>query len=411
MILKETLAKVVRLQREELNLKETGVERELLKSIDLKSSHAVILSGIRRCGKSTLLRQLMKRVKNPNYFNFEDLRAVNFEASDFEKLGEVFSEENGGDTYFFDEIQVVSHWEKFIRHLLDLGKKCVITGSNASLLSKELGTLLTGRHLTHELFPFSYNETLHFLKNIRSPTSFGEYLKYGGFPEFLKYLLKKEIKIEILQEFLNDIVVRDVAARYAIKDVRRLKEMVIYLLTNAGKNFSYNKLAKYFNLGSVHTMISYINFLEDSYLLFTVPSFGYSLKKQIINNKKIYGIDTGLSNANSIAFSSDAGRILENLVFLHLRRWAKEIYYYRGEKECDFIFDKWLAIQVCYKLNEENKKRELEGLKEAVQKLHRKERTGIIVTFNQQDTLGGFPVMRAYDWLCSNPSNWLINKF
>ena len=178
MILKDKLSKVVQLQKEELRTKETGIKRELLSKIDIEVPHATILSGIRRCGKSTLLRQLMKKIKNYNYFNFEDPRALNFEVEDFEKLEQVFQEINGRcDYYFFDEIQNVINWEIFIRMLLDSGKKCIITSSNASLLSKELGTKLTGRHLTYELFPFSFTEMLKLVNKKESLGSFENHLK------------------------------------------------------------------------------------------------------------------------------------------------------------------------------------------------------------------------------------------
>ena len=209
MIFKETLMKVVKSQREDLDLSEQNIEREALKKIEIKIPFVIVLSGIRRCGKSTLLKQLMKRAKDFHYFNFEDTRVVDFEVEDFQKLDEIFLQEYGNkEYYFFDEIQNVKKWELFVRAILDKKKHVIITGSNASLLSKELGTRLTGRHLRFELFPFSYNEFL-LLYNMKSNiNSFEEYFKNGGFPEYLK--LKKT---EILQELLNDILNRDIAIR------------------------------------------------------------------------------------------------------------------------------------------------------------------------------------------------------
>src|SRR3989338_11173071 len=145
MMLKETLRNVVKMQRESLNLAEASVEREALKQIEMKIPFAIVLSGIRRCGKSTLLKQLMKKIKGFYYFNFEDPRTINFEVEDFQKLDEIFFEEYGDKSYyFFDEIQNVQKWEIFVRAILDKKKYTIITGSNASLLSKELGTKLTG---------------------------------------------------------------------------------------------------------------------------------------------------------------------------------------------------------------------------------------------------------------------------
>jgi len=397
MILKETLRKIVRLQKEELKEKEIGVIREQLEEINIKLPYATILSGIRRCGKSTLLRQLMNSIKNYNYFNFEDPRAVKFEISDYGKLIDVFKEENGKcEYYFFDEIQNINQWEKMVRSLLDFGKKCIITGSNASLLSKELGTRLTGRHLTYELFPFTYNEMLKLKKLNPSLKSFEKYFIMGGFPDFLKFE-----KTEMLQELFDDILNRDVIIRHKLKEVKIVKDLGVFLLSNIGKEFSYNRIAQLLNLGSTNTASSYIWYFEESYLFFTVPKFDYSYKKQLVNPKKIYSIDVGLAKANSASFSEDKGRILENLVFLRLRRDYKGIFYFKGKKECNFIVkDKGKAkeaIQVCYELNEDNQERELKGLKEAMQKLKLKK--GKIITFNQEDNLEGINVIPFWKWV------------
>ncbi|HEY0087578.1 MAG TPA: ATP-binding protein, partial [Candidatus Lokiarchaeia archaeon] len=248
MILKDTLRELAKNQRETLNKFEYGIEREVIQQIDLYLPFAIILSGVRRCGKSTLLLQLIRKRENYYFFNFEDPRIVGFEVSDFQKLNDVFQEEFGTqDYYFFDEIQNVQGWEIFISSMLDKGKKIVITGSNASLLSKELGTRLTGRHLRYELFPFSYTEMLTLLKINPNKESFEDYLKKGGFPEFLK-----NQKEEILRELFYDIVIRDIVVRHKIRNLKTIKELGIYLLTNIGKEFSYNNLKKTFNLGSIN---------------------------------------------------------------------------------------------------------------------------------------------------------------
>jgi predicted AAA+ superfamily ATPase len=177
MVSTEELIKIVSSQKEDLQKKDLGTERKILKTINLNVSPASILTGIRRCGKSTLLRQLMKKIKNFNYVNFEDPRLVDFKISDFERLNEAFQEINGPcEYYFFDEIQNLPGWERIVRGLLDTNKKCIITGSNASLLSRELGTKLTGRHLNYELFPFSYQEMLDMTNNKPSLESFKLYL-------------------------------------------------------------------------------------------------------------------------------------------------------------------------------------------------------------------------------------------
>ncbi len=394
MILKDTLKEIVKLQREELKKQDAGIPRSIIKKIDMESPHAIIISGIRRCGKSTLLRQIMKRMNKFYYFNFEDSRATDFELADFEKLNQIFRELHGQSKhYFFDEIQNVPGWEKFVRRLQDIGKKVFIIGSNASLLSKELGTRLTGRHLTYELFPFSYAEALELKKQKPSASNFQRYLAEGGFPEYIKHNNN-----EILQHIFKDVIMRDIVARYNLRNTKTIRELALYLLTNTSKEFTYNQLRKTFDTGSTNTIISYISYYEDSYLLFTIPQFNYSYKKQLKKAKKAYMIDTGIIKANSVSFSEDKGRMLENSVFLNLRRKYKDIYYYKGEYECDFLIKEkgkiTQAYQVCYELNEENKKREINGLKEAMEKL--KIKKGTIITFNQKDKLGRIEVIPSH---------------
>jgi predicted AAA+ superfamily ATPase len=385
MILKETLQHIIEAQQKDLKPLNYDIPRMLNKNIDLTLPFAIIISGIRRCGKSTLLRQIMSTTNSRHYFNFEDPKATSFELDDFQKLDELLQEKFGSeDCYFFDEIQNVEKWELFVRTILDKGKHCLITGSNASLLSRELGTRLTGRHLRQELFPFSYKEFLAFTSNKASVETFEEYLNKGGFPEYLRFG-----RSEILQELLNDIIMRDIVVRHKLRSPKAIKEMALYLISNIGTEFSYNSLAKTFNLGSTNSAIAFVSYLEDSYLLFTIPKFSYSLKKQSVNPKKIYVIDNGLVDVNSVSFSSNKGRMLENTVFLALRRSGKNICYFKEKKECDFILKEankvTQAIQVCYALTEENKNREIDGLIETMETFNLSE--GQILTFNQQDTI------------------------
>lgn len=327
----------------------------------------------------------MATTNSSYYFNFEDPRATSFELNDFQKLEEIFRDEYGeSSNYFFDEIQNIENWELFIRTMLDRKKHFLITSSNASLMSKELGTRLTGRHLKQELFPFSYCEFLIFTSKKRGLDSFEEYLLKGGFPEYLKF-----DRSDILQELFTDIIMRDIVVRHKLRSPKVIKEMALYLISNIGVEFSYNSLAKTFNIGSTNSAIAFVSYLEDSYLLFTVSKFDYSLKKQAVNPKKVYLIDNGLADVNSVSFSSNRGRMLENCVFLELRRAGKEIFYFRENKECDFLVNERnaivMAIQVCYELNEDNKQREIDGLVEAMKKFNLPE--GTILTLDQQDEL------------------------
>jgi len=383
MILKETLRNIVRAQRKDVLLEDDSIAREKLKEIKIEESFAIILSGVRRCGKSTVLRQMIKKSNNFYYFNFEDPSAVNFELADFETMNQVFNEEYGESKYyFFDEVQNVEKWELFVRAMLDKGKYFVITGSNASLLSRELGTRLTGRHLDYELFPFSFTEFLKIKNKKPSMESFQEYFTKGGFPQYLK-----SERAESLQDLFNDIINRDISIRHKIRNLKSLKEMAVYLITNVGKEFSYNSLKKMFNLGSVNSAISFVSFFEDSYMLFTVPKFDYAIRKQIINPKKVYSIDNGFSNVNSASFSEDKGKMLENMAFLALRKEHKDIFYFQEKKECDFVIKEGtkitMAMQICYDLTEQNKDREINGLLEALDKFKLKE--GLILTYSQED--------------------------
>ncbi|MDG6220768.1 MAG: ATP-binding protein [Candidatus Thermoplasmatota archaeon] len=401
MLLKDTLLNVARSQREELTSFEYGVEREELANIALTSPYATVISGIRRCGKSTLLRQLTKKVDNFYYFNFEDARITGFDSTDFQRLDTAFHEAFGDcDHYFFDEIQNVEKWELFVRSGLDRGKKFVLTGSNASLLSKELGTRLTGRHMRTELFPFSYEEALKLRQGKAGPSSLAEYLKKGGFPDYLRYERQGS-----LRELFNDLIERDIIVRYNIRETKTLKEIALYLLTNAGNEFSFNNLKKLFGMGSTTTVSSFISFFEDAYLLFTIPKFDYSLKKQLVSPKKVYSIDNGFSNANTASLSEDRERLLENATFLHLRKEHRDIFYFKKKNECDFVIKEKnrisAAFQVCYELDEHNKNREIDGLKEAMDEFKLKE--GCIITFDQEDRFiideKEITVIPAWKWM------------
>jgi len=382
MILKNELEKVVLKQQESLK-KELGIYREL--EIKILPKFATIISGIRRCGKSTLARQYLKDKKVIYYTNFEDINLIGFEAKDFIKLDEIFKEVLGEKgIYFFDEIQNIGGWEIFIRQLVDGGEKIIITGSNARMLSKELGTKLTGRHISKELYPFSYTEFLNFRNRKHNLTLFEEYLKNGGIPEFLKSKDK-----EILSNLFQDIFYRDVMLRNELRNEVSIRTLLHYAISNTGKETSYNKLKELIGAGSGNTISQFIDHFEQAYLLFAIKKFDFSLKKQNINPKKIYCIDNGLIGQNAFTFTENRGRILENTVFLQLKRWGEEIFYHKGKYECDFVVRKGMkisqAIQVCYELNYDNKEREINGSLEAIMTHNLK--TGLILTFNQEDKL------------------------
>ncbi len=382
MITKETLREVIVSQKDSLNRLELGIPREKEKELRIEDSFALIITGVRRCGKSTLLNQILRKQKNGYYLNLEDPRLDGFELSDFNKVEAIMKELFGeGGTYFFDEIQNIGKWEKFVRYLIDKKERIVITGSNASLLSGELGTKLTGRHLQMELFPFSFREFLS-MNECPSIKSFDKYLYEGGFPEYLK-----KANPSILHELLSDIVMKDIAIRFGIKNTGILTKIAIFLISNVGKEFSYNSIKKMFEIKSVQSVIDYVSYFENAYLVFTVPRFSYSYKKQQVNPKKVYAIDNGLSRNNSASFSKDTGKMLENIVFLGLRRKFREIFYFKEKNECDFVLKEkgrvTAAIQVCSDFNEEDKSREINGLLAALKAFDLK--NGLILTYDQDD--------------------------
>ena len=383
MIQQSVLQRIINTQKKKMFRLGTGFQREILPGIPFLQSHALIVTGIRRCGKSTLLQQILATEDSKKLFlSFEDPRLFNFELSDFEILDSII-ENSKSETLFLDEIQVINGWELYIRQKLDEGFRVAVTGSNASLLSRELGTKLTGRHISKELFPFSYREFLGFKNWQADEKSLKKYMDTGGFPEFIK-----TNNTDILTGLFYDILNRDIIIRHGIRDVRSLKNLAVYLVSNAGNLVTASKLQHPLNIKTAATVLDYFSFLEDAYLVGFMPKFSYSLKVQMVNPRKIYVIDPGIINVASTAFTKNKGHLLENLIYWELRRQGKELYYFNENKtECDFVVMKnekiEQVIQVCHELLPENREREMRGLKEAMDFF--KTDNGLIVSFNQQD--------------------------
>lgn len=383
----------------------------------------IILSGIRRSGKSTIQRILQREfAKSDFYFNFDDERLVQFKVEDFQILLEVFIELFGDQSiFYFDEIQNIEGWERFVRRLYDMGKKIYITGSNAKLLSQELGTHLTGRYIQFEVFPLSFKEIINhkipeiLSKKVLSTSDIGmmqhhfsNYLKNGGIPEYVKFE-----KPEYLKDLTDGILYRDIIARYKISDEKALREVAYTLASSIGKEFSYTNISKIIDV-TPHTIINYCSYFEKCYLYFFINRYSHSLKEQIQHNKKCYMIDPALVRTIGFRPSEDRGRLLENIVFLHLRQRTKEIYFHKEKRECDFLIREGHqitgAIQVTTSLrNEEVKKREIEGLIEAMTAYRLSE--GLILTESEQDTFeaNGFTIRVApiWKWLLTNPEEAL----
>jgi predicted AAA+ superfamily ATPase len=415
----ERLSSVLREQYEAFSSVDLGTPREILPDIlaGLKSTKILVITGLRRVGKSTLLAQIAQTHLADNYYfiNFEDERLMNFTADQFDRLHEALIGMFGERKIFlFDEIQNVSEWERFVRRLHDQGFQFVITGSNSSLLGQELGIKLTGRSLRFELFPFSFAEYLRF-NNVKLPDLSAlttrkrgsllqqsrEYIANGGIPDAIKYP-----QLDILKSLYDDVIYRDIAARYNIDNVKSLQELAFYLVSNPTSEISFNKLKTNLKLGSVNTVKKYISYLENAWLFFTINKYAFSVKEQQIAAKKVYGIDTGLLSTVGFSFSENIGKLMENLVFLQLRRQYQEIYYYKTKQnlEVDFyIPSQRLAIQVSQDLaGQETKERELRSLAELSKELKKKQRLQIITLANKESVTVDkktVEVLPLYEWL------------
>jgi len=415
-----TLKSII-LEQNNLRNASSSTLREKLSSIEsyLNIPHAVIISGIRRCGKSTLLAQILKNYfsKEIFYLSFEDERFIDFTSQDFNHLYEIFVEIYGERKIFFlDELQNIPKWELFVRRMQDQDFKFFITGSNASLLSRELGTRLTGRWVMIALFPFSFREYLDF-KNIKFEPedifhtrkrgllkrNFNHYLKEGGMPEYLKYQ-----DTSLLKRTYEDILYRDIIVRHDIRDVKALRELCLFLISNISSLISYNKIKGLLGLGSVNTVKNYIQYLEDAYLFFTVNQFSFSVKQQAIAPKKIYAIDNGIAEAVAFQFSKNQGHYLENLVFLELKRNGHEIFYYKTKsgQEVDFVIREKnqlsQLIQVVYAFNDKAaREREINAL--AIAMIETNCHSGLILTDDHKETLHishqKISVLPVYQWL------------
>jgi len=400
-------------QEQTLERQEPGLKRLMLPELPDIQTHALIISGIRRSGKSTLLRQFVQGLKRPFfYLNFDDIRFASFTHEDFALVDMVLAD-SGARLIFFDEIQSADRWELYVRRKLDEGFQVAITGSNASLLSRELGSRLTGRHISKELFPFSYKEFCSFCRLDAGPESLSGYLEKGGFPEFLK-----TGNTEILAQLQSDILYRDIAVRYGIRDVASLRRLFVYLLSNSSQLCSPSRLTGVVGVKSPSTVLEYISHFEAAYLVQLLPSFAWSVKAQSIAPKKVYVTDTGLIKTGAFSFSQNHGALLENFVFNSLRRNANahgspdggQLFYFAGKNggECDFVVrsqKETRCVQVCWELAADNQDREINGLLDAMEFFGLKE--GEILTYDTEDLIltGGkkITVTPAWKWEWHRP--------
>ena len=313
----------------------------------VKGAAAIIL-GPRRCGKSVLAYQLAKGEK-AGYINFDDER-LNIEASKLNLILEAIYVLHGDvDLILLDEIQEIAGWEKFVSRLVD-SKRLIITGSNAKMMSKELATYMTGRHINIELLPFNFYEFLVYkdftvsengiyttMEKARIISLLKEYMEIGGFPLGIK------LGMSYLAELYNDIIQKDIIQRHKIRMEDKLRGVARYVVSRSASEISYNKLRNIFEIASKHTIPDWILYMEQAYLIFKIERFSFKLKESIMAPKKIYAVDTGFMNM--LAQERDMGRAMESLVAIELLRrknYSKnpiQINYWKNQKqeEVDFV--------------------------------------------------------------------------
>jgi uncharacterized protein len=340
----------------------------------------------------------MRRATLPFYCNFEDTRLFGMGPDDFPAFIAIVDELSGPQSaVFLDEVQEVPEWQRLVRALLDRGRAVCITGSNASLLGRELGSRLTGRHLSFEVFPFSCGEYVASVGATAGVASVRSYLDDGGFPSFL--MDRQDL---VLQSLLRDVVQRDVAARQRLRDTRHVMNLALFLLANTGHPFSLQALTKSLAVPTVGQTSRYVEHLKDAYLLLAIPKYSVSFKQRVVAPAKYYAIDNGLRRANSPHGQPDLGHRLENAVAIHLRRHFPDVAYAgdRGVWECDFVTPD-AAIQVCFELTPANRGRELRGAIEGAQLRGR--RRAVVVTLDQSDRFVEdgvqIDVVPAWRWL------------
>lgn len=412
---------IIKEQREELEFiekQEHLISREKFNEAKniLKYPNILAVLGVRRCGKSTFSYLLVKD-KNFGYINFDDERLQDLKAEDLnEILKTIYKLYNDVEYIVLDEIQNIQGWELFVTRLRRT-KKVILTGSNSNLLSGELSTHLTGRHINIVLYPFSFKEFLlfhNFKINDAYTTSekakllslLDKYLQDGGFPEVQKFGSR------ILLEIYDDILTKDIIIRYKIKKVPELKKFAKYLITNVAQELSYTKLSKLLEIQHVSTISKWVNYFEDSFLFFKLEKFDFKLKQQFLSPKKIYCVDIGLLNKISFKFSKNQGKLMENIVAVSLKQKFiddTEIYYWKDyhQNEVDFIIKEGTSIkqliQVTYATSkEEINDREIFSLIRASKEL--KCNNLLIITWDYEniETINGYKIKYVPLW------KWLL---
>jgi len=433
----DTLKEII-LNFQEMDLT-TGVARRV--TVSPLPGKATVCIGVRRCGKSTFIFQLMQKLmdsgvsrRNILYLNFFDDRLHNLRHDNLGVILEAYfslypEKKDAEKIYcFFDEIQAVPAWEPFIDRLMRTEKcEVYLTGSSARMLSKEIATQMRGRALSWEMFPFSFQEFLDrqglesdgphsTKKRLMIQKAFEEYWETGGFPEVAG--LDRRLRIKTHQEYWGAMLFRDLVERHDISHPKAVTDLAHRLVDNTGSLYSVNNLTGYLkSLGHKapkSAVSDYLQWFEDAYILFTVRIFDASLARANTNPKKIYCVDHALVTSITSGILVNSGHLLENLVFTTLRRMTPDVFYYktRSGREVDFVAVRQdrsrILVQVCESMAEQQtRKREIVALAEAMAELKLSQAT--IVTRNEEELIpvesGQIAVIPAWRFLLNLPEN------
>ncbi|MEW5760212.1 MAG: ATP-binding protein [Candidatus Thermoplasmatota archaeon] len=400
----------------------------------VKTDKIISIVGIRRSGKSTLIKQMAKSLGD-ELSNRNNILIINFEEPEFEdtdinflqRIYEAYMEiikPKGKPFIFLDEIQNVKKWERFVRSLNERKSAFItVSGSSSKLLSEELATVLTGRQIYFEVFPLNFKEFLLFekleikdkkavlLNSQKIKTFFREYIEFGGFPE-IALNKDSEFRVRTLRSYYEDIINRDIVQRFKVKKIDKLRALARFYLTNISSLISFTKISRFVQLPT-ETVRRFSSYLETSNLIFFIKRFSFSVKEQENSPRKVYSIDVGLPNAIGFRFSENLGKLTENIVAIELKRKQieknLEIYYWKENYEVDFVVKDGLKVkellQVCWDISSyETKEREVKSLLKAMKKFKLKE--GLVITedFEGNEKFNGriIKFIPLWKWLISS---------
>lgn len=391
------------------------------RDIRIEEKANYVFTGPRRAGKTYFLYQYIQKYYGGNkiekvlYINFEDERLIELNHTNINTIIESYYEiYSYKPVLFFDEIQNIKYWEKFVRRLADENYKILITGSNSNMLSSQIASVLGGRFLIKDIYPLSFKEYLEFNdihfnkkmiysnKNREVKRLFFKYFKYGGFPEIIKY----EDKLNYLSNLFQKLFYGDIIARYNVHNDLGLKYLIKKLADSVNNETSINRIKNLIKslqipIG-VSTIYEYLNYLEEAFIIFPLKNSKYKFKDRE-SKKKYYFVDNGLLSI--FLFDQDT-KLLENLVFLHLKRNYSEFYYYKKELEVDFyIPEKNILIQVSYDISDnETEKREIKAIEKAAKELACE--NAMIITLDNEKQINTnkmpIPVVPVWKWLLSD---------